>query len=135
MHPGPESTHTLREGLAGYVRAVTEALGLPEEGSACEVTDTATAYVALARRSPAHPDQDLMLVWNERSGWAVAVEKPPTDAPAVLAFLGGEDPVPAPERVAEFVKDCVWPDPAPRPTFAVTDSRRALAEKLIRYLD
>lgn len=92
----------LADGLAGYVQAVAQALQVSVEATNSEVSDTATAYLALTTRSPSYPDRDLMLVWSERCGWALAVETAPTEAPTVLAYLGA-DPAPRPEVVVRFV--------------------------------
>lgn len=85
--------------LTDYVHQVAVAVGVPDEATGCEVTDTATAYLALDVRSA---DHDLMLVWDERLGWYVAMETTPTENPAVLAYLDG-DAVPTPAAVARFV--------------------------------
>ena len=50
-----EADRALAEGLAGYVRAVAAALNVGAEATAFEVSDTATAYLALSVRSTAHP--------------------------------------------------------------------------------
>jgi hypothetical protein len=126
-----DSTHELTRGLAGYVRAVAAALGLPPQGTSFEISDTATAYLAL-RRSPGHPGEDLMLVWSERSGWALAVETEPT---SVLAYFG-EDLVPEPERVGSFVREVLdgHRRPRRRPVFSTEDNRPGLAERLLPYV-
>lgn len=102
---GP-ADHTMALALDEYVRAVAEEVGVPPEGTSCEVTDTATAYLALARRGSKHPDRDLMLIWNERQGWIISVETDPTEPTIVLARLGG-DPVPQPAAVASFVTETI----------------------------
>ncbi|WP_326564877.1 DUF6292 family protein [Amycolatopsis rhabdoformis] len=94
----------LRRALVGYVRAVADAIGVSVEGTSCEVADTVTAYVALSRRSPRHPGRDLMLLWNSRQGWTLAVETAPAEPPLVVSRLGG-DVVPEPALVARFVAD------------------------------
>lgn len=99
-----ETDLALARGLTGYVHAVADALEVGIEATDSEVSDTATAYLGLAVRSPAHPDRDLMLVWTERHGWALAVETAPTEPPAVLSYLGA-DAVPEPRDVARFVTD------------------------------
>lgn len=95
-------TPAVTRGLAGYLSAVATAVGVPVEGTSYEVSDTATAYLALIRRLPDRPDHDLMLVWSERVGWAISVETQPTEPPVVLALLGG-DLVPEPQAVVRFV--------------------------------
>jgi hypothetical protein len=123
----------LVRGLAGYVRAVAALLQVSREATAYEVSDTATAYVALNARSPVHPGRDLMLVWTEGHGWALAVETNPAEEPAMLAYLG-PDPTPEPAEVARFV-DSVLTDPSKTgsapPRIAI--DRRAVGELLSRY--
>lgn len=112
-------TVALSHGLAGYVHAVADAIGVPADGTSFEVSDTLTAYLALTPRWSGRPGRDLMLVWSEHAGWAVAVETRPTETSQVVAYLGGDDPVPAPEEVASFVAGVVagtWSDQA-RPSF------------------
>lgn len=135
--PGEADTAVAR-GLAGYVGAVAGALNVSVEATGFEVSDTATAYLALAVRSPEHSDHDLMLVWTERHGWALAVETAPSEQPAVLAHLGA-DPVPPPHDVARFVTGALAePAPAdgahdaPPPDIAIT--RHELGARLARYV-
>lgn len=93
---------TLSGRLAAYVHQVAAAIGVPAEATGYEVTDTATAYLGLDERWPTRPDHDLMLVWDERLGWYVAVETAPAESPVVIGYLEG-DTVPTPAEVARFV--------------------------------
>jgi hypothetical protein len=95
---------TLSGRLAAYVHQVAAAIGVPSEATGYEVTDTATAYLGLDQRWPIRPDHDLMLVWDERLGWYVAVETTPAESPVVIGYLEG-DTVPTPAEVARFVAD------------------------------
>jgi hypothetical protein len=101
-----EGTHLLTGALNRYVRKVAEAVGVPSDGISCEVTDTATAYVALGCRAVAHPDRDVMLVWSAAQGWVVSIETDPAESLIVLGRATG-DLVPAPEAVARLVADSV----------------------------
>jgi len=101
-----EGTYLLAGALERYVGKVAEALGVPGDGISCEVTDTATAYVALGCRSVAHPDRDVMLVWSATQGWVVSIETDPAEPLIVLGRSTGEL-VPAPEAVARLVTDSV----------------------------
>lgn len=134
---GPtDSMRQLHRGLAGYLHAVAEAIGVPIEGTSFEISDTATAYLALAPRWSERPGADLMLVWAEQHGWAVAVETAPGDAPEVVAYLGGDDLVPEPSTVARFVTDVVTGGDRSggrRPTFPTRDNRRDLGQRLAQY--
>lgn len=132
MDTHPETTRTLGQGLAGYVRAVAAAVGVPTEGTGYEVSDTATAYLGLSDR---WAGRDLMLVWSERHGWSIAVETEPTESPMVVAHLGGGDPVPEPAVVGRFVADVEAGSPmgVVRPDFAAVGNRDVLAKRLSRY--
>ncbi|GAA4530030.1 hypothetical protein GCM10023192_17790 [Amycolatopsis samaneae] len=130
-----DETLVLARALKGYVRAVADVVGVAPDGTTCEVTDTATAYLALASRRPEYADRDLMLVWSERQGWVVSVETRPAESAIVLSRLGG-DTVPSPEAVARFVGDVVHHRRGaglPTPV-AATESRLRQAERMSRYL-
>jgi len=124
----------LNRSLAGYLRAVAEAIGVPAEGTSFEISDTATAYLGLSRRWALRPGQDLMLVWSERDGWAVAVETDPGQEPVVLAHFPG-DVAPAPEAVAKFVTEAIatGTHDAPPPPTTASVGREELTERLARY--
>lgn len=128
----------VEQGLGGYVAAVAAVLGVSEEATYFEVSDTATAYLGLTNRCARWPGRDLMLVWNERYGWSVAVETDPGETDAVLAYLGGTELVPSPGTVARFAALVVagdwpkWPRPA-LPTSTV--DRHILAERLRNHDD
>jgi hypothetical protein len=134
-HPEPD-TRTLERGLSEYARAVAAAVGVPDESTTVEISDTATAYLGLPRRWLDRPDHDVMLVWSERRGWSLAVETDPTDDLVVIAHQGGDDLVPAPDAVARFVADTVagrhtgQEDPGP----VAAATRKSLAERLKPYL-
>jgi hypothetical protein len=132
--PAMAATDGLAAALRPYVRAVATAVGVPADGTTCEVTDTATAYVALSRRWHAHPDRDLMLVWGEREGWGIAVETAPGETPVVLAYLSG-DPVPHPDHVAAFVADSLASSGVGRRMVVLpaTVDRRLLTESMNRW--
>jgi hypothetical protein len=116
--------------LADYVGQVAAAIGVPTEATGYEVTDTATAYLGLDQRWATQPDHDLMLVWDERLGWYIAVETSPNETPVVLAYLDG-DTVPAPATVSRFVTDTAGGRRANRirPVQPLTE-RAVLAEKM-----
>jgi hypothetical protein len=136
MHPPADIARQLVQGLQGYLHAVAEALDLPPQGVSCEISDTATAYVALVNRFARHPDEDLMLVWSEQSGWSIAVERDPRAAPKVIAYIGGPDPVPEPHLVAAFVDEVLKGDRGrgERPSFDGMHNRAVLAERLAPYV-
>lgn len=115
-------------GLAGYVRAVAEEIGVPHEGTEYEVSDTTTAYLAL----PEDRGRDLMLVWSSEHGWSVAVETDPGEQPVTVAHLG-PPLVPEPAVVARFVADVRAGVPG-RPELTVADDRHLLAQRLRDYI-
>jgi hypothetical protein len=94
----------LARALTRYVRAVADAVGVSREGTTHEVTDTATAYLALPQRGLDRLDSDLMLVWAERHGWSISLETGPAETSVVVSRLTG-DTAPSPAMVAAFVAD------------------------------
>lgn len=99
-----EGTYLLAGALERYVSQVAEALGVPRDGISFEVTDTATAYIALGCRAVAYPDRDVMLVWSATQGWVVSIETDPAEPLIVLARTTG-DIVQAPDVVARLVTE------------------------------
>ncbi|MEU8632832.1 DUF6292 family protein [Amycolatopsis sp. NPDC048633] len=133
-HPEPDA-RSLEHSLGEYVRAVAAVVGVPDESTTVEISDTATAYLGLPQRWFDRPDHDVMLVWSERRGWSLAVETDPAEDPVVIAHQGGDDLVPAPRAVAQFVADTAagrhTGQAHPGPVAAST--RRTLAERLSPY--
>ena len=99
---GIDRDHRLRSGLTGYVAAVSAAVGVGEESCTVDLDAPASAYIALDLRLPRHPGRDTALLWDERHGWAFAMETHSGEDLLVLAYLGVER-VPAPARVHGFV--------------------------------
>ncbi len=104
MNVDPDSL-TAR-GLTSYVDSVAAALTMPRHAVHHEVSELSSAYLALHRRSPVFPELDLMLLWDERHGWSVALETAPADDPVVLAYLGG-DVLAEADEVHRFVQDVI----------------------------
>ena len=131
----PDDMATLNNGLAGYIRAVAAAVRVPVEATEFEISDTATAYLALTTRWVLRPSRDLMLLWTEAHGWSVAVETMPGEPPVVLGYLGEDDVVPAPQIVARFVAHLVNSPGKPSgcPNFPVDANREVLTRRLGRY--
>lgn len=111
METKPEREPSAESGLAGYVRSVAALIGVPYEGTTCEISDSANAYLAVARRCRTHPGHDMMLLWTERDGWHAALETTPGEEPLVLAYLGGPL-VPEPRSVADFAESIIAGRPA-----------------------
>lgn len=83
--------------LLAYVSEVTHALGFNGECSCVQADGTRLgAYLALDGHLPGFADRDVALLWDEESGWSVAVETDSAEPPFVLARLRGP----------------VWPEPA-----------------------
>jgi hypothetical protein len=105
-HPSGTEAVSLRElerGMAGYLQAVATALKVPADATGFEISDTITAYLGLPDRIADCPNHDLMLVWNEQDGWLVAAEYRPTEPLKVIGYLGGQNILPHPYTVAQFV--------------------------------
>lgn len=122
--------HEFTRGLRDYLAAVTSALGIGLESCTVDLDVPASAYVALDR----FPGRDLALLWNERHGWAVAVETHRGGDLVVLSYLGGSEVVPRPHRVAEFLaaflaEDHSFGQPGP-PNSREPGDHRALVELL-----
>ncbi|WP_199730277.1 DUF6292 family protein [Amycolatopsis panacis] len=98
------TTPNLETALAGYVRQVAEQVGVPLDAVTHEVTDTATAYLGLTSGTADRPHRDLMLVWDERLGWSVAIEPRGNDQPPEICHLR-DHIAPPPGTVAQFVTD------------------------------
>ncbi|WP_435792519.1 DUF6292 family protein [Amycolatopsis tolypomycina] len=92
----------MRSGLTGYLAAVSAAVGVGEESCTVDLDAPASAYIALDVRLSRHPGRDMALLWDERHGWAFAMETHSGEDLLVLAYLGG-DLVPGPSRVRGFV--------------------------------
>ncbi|OXM45473.1 DUF6292 family protein [Amycolatopsis alba] len=99
---GIELDHDLRCGLAGYLAAVSAAVGVGQESCAMDLDHPASAYIALDQRLPRHPERDMALLWDERHGWAFSMETHSGEDLLVLAYFGGEL-VPSPDAVGRFV--------------------------------
>ncbi|PSL51698.1 hypothetical protein B0I31_11811 [Saccharothrix carnea] len=101
-------------GLRGYVRRVTEELGLSGECSYVQAERPATAYLALEGRLPGFPDRDVALLWDEERGWSAAVETHSGEDVLVQAHFG-PDVVPPPGAVARWVRGLFRGEHVPGP--------------------
>lgn len=84
-----------------YMGEVVAGLGLRGDSSMVEMEPRAAAYVALDGRLPDFPDHYVALVWDELTGWAVAVEDRLGELVEVARLAG--DPRPAPTAVVRWV--------------------------------
>ncbi|SEQ17978.1 DUF6292 family protein [Lentzea albida] len=84
-----------------YLTQVVTGLGLRGDSSCADMEPMVTAYVALDGRLPDFPDHYVALVWNELTGWAVAVEDRLGELVEVARLEG--DPRPSPDAVVSWV--------------------------------
>jgi hypothetical protein len=92
-------------GLRGYLTAVGAAVGVGAESCTMDIDTPVSAYIALDGRLDRFPDRDLALLWDERHGWAAAVETHSGEDLVPLAYLGDDDVFPEPQVVARFLAD------------------------------
>ncbi|MEJ2852129.1 MULTISPECIES: DUF6292 family protein [unclassified Saccharothrix] len=116
------ATRVLRE----YVRLVTAALGLSGECSVVQAERPASVYLAVDGHLPGFPEYDAALVWDERRGWAVAVESGGAQDLVVQERLPG-DVLPPPDVVASWATDVLRGETVPRPVSDLTQRRRTPA--------
>ncbi|MFC0541977.1 DUF6292 family protein [Kutzneria chonburiensis] len=129
MNVDPDSL-TAR-GLSRYVSDVAATLRVPRHAVHHEVSELSSAYLALHRRSPMFPELDLMLLWDERHGWSVALETAPADGPVVLAYLGG-DVLAEADEVHRFVEDVIAGECPGRPDAPVALDSEQIEELVWR---
>jgi hypothetical protein len=121
-------------GLRRYLLLAAQAVGSPAWH--CEVDIPASAYLALDRRIPRHPDADVGLLWDERDGWAALLE-PSSGDEIVLAFLG-EDVLPEPARLVAFVEELYadgYPGRPDAPDFREPGGLDGFEERLACYTE
>jgi hypothetical protein len=90
-------------GLRRYVRLVGELLGLSGPSSYFQLESPVTAYLALEGRTPDFPDHDVALLWDEKRGWAAAIESQGGSELITLSYLG-TDVLSPPQVVARFAR-------------------------------
>jgi hypothetical protein len=93
-------------GLRGYIALIARRLYIRPESCACEIGGPASAYLALERRLTNFPQRDAALVWDEETGWAIAIETGRDQSLTALTYLG-EDVLPPVESVVRFVADAL----------------------------
>ncbi len=122
-------------GLHRYVRSVIEELGMHGDEFYAHLEPTAGAYIALDRKLPDHPDQDVALVWDERYGWSLALETNSSEDLITVAYHGLEI-LPSPTAVAAFTREvCAGEDDGRSSTAptGIMESDVTLAERLTGY--
>lgn len=90
--------------LHAYVGTIAEYFGVPPEHTTCEVGDLAGAYIGFDESVPEFPHRDLALVWDERLGWAAAVEIASSEELIAFSYLG-VSAVPHVDVVTSFVTE------------------------------
>jgi len=95
--------HIVERALREYLAAVGLEVGIGLESMTIDHQTPVSAYLALDTRLPGYPGRDMALLWDERHGWAAAVETHSGEDLIVVAYLGGESIRPLPQRVAQFV--------------------------------
>jgi hypothetical protein len=115
------------QGLRSYVHRVAEGLGVGLEGVWSELADEAAAYVALDEQLPSRPGRNVALVWDDRRGWAVAVETRSGEDLLMVAWYGPEL-LPAPQDVVRFTQDVL----AGRASESAPPAVRTAARKRVR---
>lgn len=119
--------------LRGYARSVTRELGLTPERSYVQVEGLATVFLELDSRLPAFPDREAALLWDQRRGWAAAVETHSGEDLIVQAWFGS-DLLPRPRVVARWVDALLRGDDHPDAGYGSTGPERVdLARGLAPY--
>jgi len=99
----PIGQHTAIRALRAYLQDIAGALGIGLESSTIDDDPPVSAYLALDTKLAHYPGRDVALLWDERHGWAAAIETHSGEDLIVLRYLGGPTVAPAPRRVARFV--------------------------------
>lgn len=129
-----EVDNAILKGLHRYVRLVIEALGLRGDAYCAQLEPITSVYVALEGRLPERPDRDVALLWDERHGWALAVETSSGEDLIVAGHLGA-GLLPPPRVVAAFARSLLAGERSGQlepPTFDATESE-GLAGRLAEY--
>lgn len=89
--------------LHAYVGAIAQHFGVPPEHTSCDAGTPATACIGFDRCNAV--PHDLALVWDERLGWAAAVQVPGGER-IPFTYLG-TSAVPPLSAVTSFLTDLV----------------------------
>lgn len=89
--------------LRDYVHAVAAGWRIGPEFCVVDAELPAWAYIALGWTLPRYPGRDLALLWDERTGWSVAIETHSSEDLIVVACPPDAVVVPPPSRVRRFV--------------------------------
>ncbi|RKT89135.1 hypothetical protein SAMN05421805_12812 [Saccharopolyspora antimicrobica] len=131
-----ETTSRAVGGLVNYVRSVAGDLG--DEIAEIDVDvdgGLATVIIQLHSHVPTLIGFPLLLTWDEVSGWALRVEAGGAGRTVSLEFLG-ENILPPPEAVREFLRDAIRgrnPGTPVAPAFRLPNSDDGLESRLARF--
>jgi hypothetical protein len=98
LHEGDD---TLDAGLRAYAASVAQAVGVGLESCSLEADEQATIYLAVDNRIAGFTGRDAALLWDEQTGWAVAVETA-SGEDLILVAVHHADLLPAPAVVARW---------------------------------
>jgi hypothetical protein len=87
--------------LGGYVTAVAAEWRIGPEFCVVDAEEPAWAYIALDWRLPRYPGRDLALLWDERTGWSMAIETNSGEDLIVVAGLSHDTVIAPPSGVRQ----------------------------------
>jgi hypothetical protein len=98
-----EGDDTLVAGLRAYAASVAEAVGVGLESCSLEADEQATIYLAVDSPVAGFTGRDAALLWDEQTGWAVAVETA-SNEDLILVAVHHADLLPPPAVLARWFK-------------------------------
>lgn len=124
--------------LGRYVRAVAVEWRIGPEFCVVDAEEPAWGYIALAWRLPRYPGRDLALLWDERTGWSVAIETNSGEDLILVTGLGDDSVVPSPARVRRSVDHLTsrggWVERRDPPFHRLAGRHDELADEMIDVL-
>jgi hypothetical protein len=124
--------------LHRYVNAVAAQWRIGPEFCVVDPEEPAWAYVALAWRLPRYPGRDVALLWDERTGWSLAVETNSGEDLIVVAGVGDSTVLPPPAGVRRFVDHLIarggWAERREAPFHRVAGRHDELADEMTGVL-
>jgi hypothetical protein len=121
--------------LGRYVCAVAAEWRIGPEFCVVDAEEPAWAYIALDWRLPRYPGRDLALLWDERTGWAMAIETSSGEDLILVAGLGDEDVISSPSRIRQSADDLVerggWVERPDSPFHRAAGRHDELADEMI----
>ena len=99
----PDGSVAFGDVLRDYVHLVAAGWHIGAEFCVVDAEPPAWGYIALGWTLPRYPDRDLALLWDERTGWSVAIETHSSEDLIVVACPSDAVVVPPASRVRRFV--------------------------------